>query len=276
MNKFKAKSLENYTYRCRRAWNSLISKNRVLPDFIIIGAQRCGTTSLFSFLCDLGEVFNPIKKEIHFFDNFYHKGIGWYKSHFPVTSRKQKIVGEASPYYIFHPQAMERMATTVPESKVIVVLRDPVERAFSHYKWEVRQGYETLSFEKALDEEETRLQGEIEKLKNNSQYYSLDYQHYSYTSRGMYYDQIKRLYKLIDPANCLILSSEEIFSGHQEAFSKLQDFLGLTHLNYKDFKEINATKSSIMQEVTRARLKELFRSENQKLYELLGKDFGWN
>ena len=119
------------------------------PDFLIIGTQRGGTTSLYDYLSEHPCIAGAVKKEIEFFDLNYHRGIGWYRAHFPSVlerlyarrARGRKLVtGEATPYYLFHPHAPRRMQEAAPESRLIILLRNPVERAYSHYWHEVRHG----------------------------------------------------------------------------------------------------------------------------------------
>src|SRR4051812_47005739 len=152
-----------------RSSGALTAPFRPMPDFVLIGAKRGGTTSLYYHLLRHPQIlplfptarFLPKRREAkgaHFFDSNYERGDRWYRSHFPssatraLTARRQggpAIVGEASPYYLFHPLAAERMAAANPSAKILVSLRDPLERTFSHYREQKRNGVETLSFEEA-------------------------------------------------------------------------------------------------------------------------------
>ena len=146
---------------------------RMMPDFIIIGTQKGGTTSLYRYLIEHPCVAPIYIKEPHFFDIYFYKGLQWYRAHFPTAVEKyyarhiQKhdlITGEASPYYLFHPQAARRVAKTLPKARLIVLLRNPIDRAYSQYQHQTRQdGVEPLTFEEALECEEKRLAGEEEK-----------------------------------------------------------------------------------------------------------------
>src|SRR5436189_26280 len=121
---------------------------RPLPDFLILGAQKAGTTALYAYLRWHPQVTGPSFKEVSFFDRHYARGERWYRAHLPV--RRRAVVGEASPSYLFHPLAPERVARMLPEARLIALLRNPVDRAFSHYQHEVALGREQLSFEDAL------------------------------------------------------------------------------------------------------------------------------
>jgi hypothetical protein len=161
-----------------------------IPRFIIIGAQRCGTTSLYSYLIGHPYVASALQKEIHFFDLNFKKGVSWYRTQFPQLGEQGFITGEGSPYYIFHPHVPKRIFDTVPRAKLILLLRNPVDRAYSHYHHEVKLGVEPLSFEDAIDREEERLHGQGEKIIADESYYSFNHQHYSYLCRGVYAYQL--------------------------------------------------------------------------------------
>src|ERR1700730_9070734 len=161
---------------------------RLLPDFLIIGTQRGGTTSLFHYLEAHPCVRPAVNKDLHFFDRKYNKGLAWYRGHFPTRVERyyaQKIrgraflTGEASPSYLFHPHTPGRVAQAVPHVKLIVLLRNPVTRAYSQYHHAVELGHETLSFEDAIRGEEERTSGEQRKMLQDAHYYSEEFKHRS-------------------------------------------------------------------------------------------------
>ena len=137
--------------RLRRRARLATASARRLPDFLVIGAQRAGSTSLFAQLCEHPGVAAPSHKEIHYFDLQSFRGLRWYRSHFPPAGRSRgRITGEASPYYLFHPAVPARVAEALPDVRLVALLRDPVARAYSQYQLSVRDGHETLGFEEAL------------------------------------------------------------------------------------------------------------------------------
>jgi sulfotransferase family protein len=148
---------------------------RLQPSFIVIGAQRCGTTSLFKTLCDHPQVIRaPFRKGVNYFDLNYYRGMRWYQGHFPIAALARRktarygdpVAFEASGYYLYHPFALERLARELPETKLVAILRDPVDRAFSAYKHEYARGFEREeSFERALSLEDKRLAGEVERMR---------------------------------------------------------------------------------------------------------------
>jgi hypothetical protein len=264
---------------------------RLLPDFLIIGTQRGGTTSLYNYLIARPGVGAAMVKELHFFDKKFNKGLLWYRAHFPssiqknyyqFTHRQAFVTGEASAYYLFHPHAPERVAKALPHVKLIVMLRNPVDRAYSQYNFEVDLGRETLSFEDAIDREEERIGKEREKMLQDENYISFDYSRYSYLARGIYVDQLQTWMKLFPKEQFLMLKSEDFYADPVEALEYTSKFLNLPELemyekkkNYKQH-NYNTTPYPKMKPDTRKRLAEYFEAHNARLYDLLGVDLGWN
>src|SRR5581483_353597 len=174
-----------------RAYTVPTSRLRPLPEFLIIGAQRTGTTSLYKYLYEHPQFVSATLKTkgVHFFDMRYDKGMAWYRAHFPTSAYRaffrarhgcDLVTGEASPYYLFHPHVPYRLAQHMPDVKLIAMLRDPIERTYSMWQHELSRGFEHLDrFEDALDAEEKRLAGEIEKMNADPDYTSFSHQHHS-------------------------------------------------------------------------------------------------
>src|SRR4051794_22945776 len=141
-----------------RAYGRATVALRPLPDFLILGAQKAGTTALYAYLRWHPEITGPSFKEVSFFDRHYANGERWYRAHMPA--RRRSLVGEASPSYLFHPLAPERVAGLLPEARLIALLRNPVARPSSNYQNEVALGGEPLSFEEAIGREDERMEGE--------------------------------------------------------------------------------------------------------------------
>ena len=147
-----------------------------LPDFVIIGAMKSGTTSLYNFVIKHPTIAPAFAKELHYFSIWYKFGELWYRSNFPTNLSRhyfykktnQKLLsGEASPTYLFYPTVPSRMKEILPDVKLIVILRNPVDRAYSHYHHMLRRNNESLSFEKAIESEKERCAGERERLIKN-------------------------------------------------------------------------------------------------------------
>jgi hypothetical protein len=269
-----------------RALTRPTARLRPLPDFVIIGTQRGGTTSLYRYLERHPAVLPAVlNKGIHFFDEHFDRGVGWYRSNFPTTPTRafvrrrrgvsRVVTGEASPYYLFHPLAPERASKVVPNGRFIAILRDPIARAHSHYQHEVARGFETLTFEEALEREPARLKGEEERMLADPSYFSLTHQHHSYVARGKYLEQVRRWHSLIDRSQLLILDSADLFGEPDRTFAQVLAFLGLDSFSLPTYEKMNAHMYDRMSPTALAYLREQFARPNQELFEYLGREFHW-
>jgi hypothetical protein len=258
----------------------LTSPLRVLPDFLIIGAQKAGTTSLFQTLSSHPGIAGAAGKEVHFFDYNFQRGERWYRAHFPTVlarwSGRFKLAGEASPFYVFHPLTPARVAQFAPQAKLIVLLRHPVERAYSHYHHQVRLGLEPLTFVEALDQEAERLIGEFEKLLADATYYSFNYQNYSYLARGMYADQLTRWFRFFPRYQFLILKSEDYYADPEPVVARVLEFLDLPAGPPLPTHAVNTGDYEPLKPALREALVDFFAPHNERLYDLLDRDFGWD
>lgn len=199
-----------------------------LPDFLGLGAQRAGTTMLHLLLLKHPEVFVPDIKEVQYFSLYYHYKLRWYARYF-VRADANYRVGEISPYYLFHPEVPRRIATVLPNARLVVLLRDPVERALSGYFHARRHGMESLPIEEAFHTEPKRLHGAASALApDHGQHYA--HRWHSYLARSRYEEQIARYYSLFPHEQLLLLRSEDLFSDPQSAWARIQGFLGLSVL----------------------------------------------
>ncbi len=256
---------------------------RVLPDFIIAGAQRAGTSSLYSYLTQHPDVLPAFRAEVHYFDVNFSRGIRWYKSFFPLAKScvrpggvPRPITGEKSPYYLFHPYALTRIGKLLPEARIIILLRNPVDRAFSHYQHEVRAGREMCSFEEAIAREAERLAPEIEKMVRDETYRSYDHMNFAYLAKGVYADQIQRCMEAIPRDRVHIIQSEKLFQDPEAHYQKTLEFLGLRDWNLQKFDAFNAHQYEGMNPATRQRLIEYYAPHDQRLYQILGTRFDWD
>jgi hypothetical protein len=268
----------------QRGLRMLSARMRTLPDFVIIGGQRCGTTSLYNYLMEHPLVLPAFMKETHFFDTHYHRGINWYRAFFPLAIHKKQsqqpgqqgfLTGESSPYYLFYPHAPSRLLQTIPQARLIALLRNPVERAYSHYHHEVNMGIEKLSFEDALQREEKELPAEAEKVWQDGNYRSFAYQNYSYLARGIYQEQLERWTKLFSRERLLVLKSEDLYDDPGGTLRKVAEFLDLPPWQLSTYKPYNLARYAPLDASTKERLMAYFEPHNQRLYEFLGVDLGW-
>ena len=259
---------------------------RLLPDYLIIGAQRAGTTSLHRYLVQHPGVRTMLRtKGVHFFDTNYGRGMAWYAARFPTklaswyVARRhgvELLTGEASPYYLFHPHVPYRVAEQLPRVRLIALLRDPVGRAYSHYQHEVARGFETLPFEEAIEAEPARLAGEVRRMAAEPLYNSFAHQHHSYLARGRYDEQLATWRSLFPSEQLLVLSSERFFGEPDRTFRQVLDFRGLPAFTPPAYDKHNAHDYRQMGAEVRGRLVEHYREPNRRLYETLGEDLGWS
>jgi hypothetical protein len=261
-----------------RRYREFTAHDRVLPDFIIAGVQKGGTSSLFNYLTQHPNISPGYKKEVKFFDGNYHKGINWYRFNFPLIAQMdnaEQQTGEASPSYVFHPLVPQRINESIPNIKLIILLRNPIARAYSHYQGNLRKGHENKSFEEAIELEESRLDGEKEAIIADQHYPMYKYLVYSYLARGVYIDQIKNWLQSFPREQILILKSEDLFSNPQGVYSQVLHYLGLQDWRLSKFEIVNYGRYKEMATETEIKLRQYFSTYNQELYNFLGKNFGW-
>ena len=210
-------------------WRKATAWGRMRPAFLIIGAQRSGTTSLYRYLCTHPDVLPALRKEVHYYDFQFGKGRAWYGAHYPLRRRWRSppVTGEGSPYYMVHPLAPTRARAHNPQLKIIAVLRDPVERAHSQYRHERANGHEQLGFEEAIDAEAERLAGCDARLRCAPDYYCYNHHHFSYLDRGRYGHHLSRWAALFPAKQMLVLSAETLFANPNRAANETFAFLGL-------------------------------------------------
>lgn len=263
--------------------------HRVLPDFIIIGTQKGGTSSLYQYLSQHPDVAPAFKKEVHYFGWEFARRESWYRAHFPLRAYRRArqavtgtrvITGEATPYYLFHPLVPGRVRALVPGVRLIVLLRNPVDRAVSSYLHQVRQGRERLSLRDAVAREPERLEGEVERIVRDETYNSEPHRHFSYVARGVYADQLARWFDVFPREQFLIVRSEDFFRETARVFAQTLDFLGLRAWQPQTFHRFNVARrhppEAGQDDETRASLAEYYAAHNFRLAELLGRDFGWD
>jgi hypothetical protein len=259
---------------------------RMLPGFLIIGAQKSGTTTLYNYLNQHPAVGRSFTQEVHYFDLNFQRGLGWYRAHFPTVFHQrltklqsgiEPLTGEASAYYLFHPHVCWRVRQTLPEVRLIIVLRDPTERAWAHYLHN-RRAFEPLSFEDAIGQEEERLRGESLRLLRDESATSFTYREYSYLSRGVYVDQIRAWTSIFPREQIHIVCSEDLlFKDPAAAVDGVQNFLDLPPRRPNRLQTYDRErKLAAMNEATQRQLREHFRPHNQRLFDFLGVDFGWD
>jgi len=257
----------------------------MVPSFLIMGAQRCGTTSMYKTLSQHPDVLPAVlHKGAHYFDMHYARGEAWYRGHFPLELTADRvrratgfrpITGESSPYYLFHPLAAARIAADLPGARLLVLLRDPVERAYSAFTHEAARGFETETFERALELEPERLAGEEERIRDQPGYVSHAHQHHAYLTRGQYVDQLERLEGLVGRERVHVVDSGNLFADAAPIYSGIVRFLGLRAVPPPEFRQHNARPRSEMPEALRRRLEDHFAPYDERLAAWLGAVPSW-
>ncbi len=270
MNKRLKTSLKSLRAACR-GWTGALRK---MPDFLIIGTQKGGTSSLFHYIDQHPAAKVSLAKEVHYFDLSYDKGPAWYRGFFPFQ-RDARITGEASPLYFFHPRVPARVRADIPGVKIILLLRDPVERAFSHYRMNVKDGTENLSFEEALEREPERIRADVERMNADERYTGEDYRRYSYINRGFYDEQLTRWLQHFPANQMMVIKSEEFFSQTEPVVKRVFGFLGLDPDARIGYDGKNEGRPGDIRPDTRTRLQAVFEPHAARLSRIAGGKFCW-
>ncbi len=249
-------------------------QDRALPDAVIIGAQKCGTSSLHNYLTQHPGVIPPLRKEVHYFDVNFKRGESWYRAHFGRQGERG-LNFDASPYYLFHPLVAERMHALLPHAKLIVLLRDPVRRAYSQYWHERDKKRERLSFEDALEAEPERVDAADRKLANGEIEASREHQIHSYVARGRYADQLERWLALYPRQQLLALRFEDLVQDPLAVLNRTLAYVGLSPMAGARLEPRNARKYPPMNPETEQSLRETFAPANRRLEALLGEPMRW-
>jgi len=270
--------------RAIRRYGAATSGRRVLPDYLLIGAKRGGSTSLARSLTESPGVQGLFPqrealKGTYYFDVHHGQGEAWYRSHFPTRSALgSNIVGDASPYYLSHPHAAERARQLVPDARIICVLRDPVDRAFSHYRERVKQGVETLpTFEEAIDAEPARIAGEFERMLKDPAYVSWNHLNFAYMDQSTYAASVERWLEHWPRDQVLVMRSEDMYADPQAALSETRQFLGLGGVYDPHPADLHQNKlpAATVAPATRERLWQQFSTDVERLAALLDEPVWW-
>lgn len=274
--------LRQMPHHADSAVRRLSASFRCLPNTLIVGAQKSGTSSFFSYLTQHPDILGSSRKEVHYFDGGYNpridsfkKGENWYRAHFPLMTKgiDQKRILEATPSYLFIPDVPKRIKAQIPDAKIIVVLRDPVERAISHFYYEVWGGHEARPIMQALLEEEDILASFWE----SGDYKAPHFLRCSYKARGRYAEQLGRYFDVFSREQVLVLSSKDLFKNTADTLASTFDFLGLeSTIRVTDTKPRNVgTNKPEVESTVLDYLATYFAPHNERLFELLGGEVEW-
>lgn len=271
-----------------RSWGRATASLRARPDYLVIGTKRGGTTSLARWLIDHPHVAplfpaRETRKGTYYFDVNYHRGEDWYRSHFPTRAAlalrsraagRRILVGEATPYYLAHPHAPVRARRYAPDARIVVLLRNPVDRAFSHWQERVRNQVESLDFAAAIAAEPARLAGEYERMLADPAYVSFAHQHHGYLAQSDYAEGLSRWLDLWPPSQLLIRRSEDLYADPAKLYTEVTDFLGLDPI-LPEFRVFNRRPGVEFDPDLRAELEDRLAPSVAKLEGVLGRSMDW-
>jgi hypothetical protein len=258
------------------------------PDLLVVGTKRGGTTFLWSALQSHPQVMPMVPKakhlkSCHYFYEHFERGPAWYLGHFPTRWSRRRHAAryghalclEASPMYLFDPRVADRVASSLPRARVVILLRDPVRRAFSHYQERRKAGVETLSFPEALRVEDRRLAGEESRMNGDPGYYSRAWDWYSYRTRGEYAGQVQRWFDALGRHRVLVVRSEDLYSDPTRTLDLVQQFAGLTPVDLPGRKRNGSGRAERIDPISESVLRTHFASHNRRLAALLDDEVWW-
>lgn len=213
-----------------------LGKLKTDPDFIIIGQQKCGTTSLLNYINQHDKIVEPITKQSHYFDRSSNRDISFYRAHFiKKFFSSSKKIGEATPDYFDHPEVLDRIKSKYPKIKLILILRSPLDRAFSHYQMSRKLGFEKLSFEEALVQEDNRI--------SNDPKFGIE--KFGYFYKSDYLTHLTR-WELAYKDLLFVMKLEDLEKGDLNFVERLWSFLGLNPpINFQPLKKLNSGQYSV-------------------------------
>jgi hypothetical protein len=271
--RYAPRTLKTAVARTRLAYGRVVAERCALPSFLIIGAQRSGTTSLYKAIASDPLVAPPRVKEVHYFDKNYDKPELWYRSHFPTRRALSftgpngipKLTGEATPDYLYYEEVPPRVRGLLPHARLVVILRDPVARAYSHYQHERALGYETLDFADAIEQEEQRLaSGDW-----------FEREHHSYRDRGIYAVQLRRWMSHFGSSQITVVESEAFYENDPSVYLTVLRHIGLRAEPRDHYPRRNGLRYDVLDRGLDRSLRQFFRPHNEELFELLGRRLRW-
>jgi len=270
-----------YQLFIKRHFFGITSPLRVLPNFFVIGPGRTGTTSLYHYLDQHPSLSKSAYDELGFFDVNFHLGLNWYRSLFPSIFTKFRIklkthffmTYDVTPSYVRRPWIARRIKKQFPNSKLIIILRNPVDKAYSHYYQSAKFG-ETRTFEEVIDEELNDISGWSVDSKDDC-YFATKVEN-SKLARGFYAEQLSVWFELFSKNQILIIPSEELASNTKNVLNDIFQFLNLPKYEIPNIEKVNVSKYSKMNSEMRKRLITFFEPYNEQLYEFLNYKFDWD
>lgn len=258
---------------------------RMVPDFLVIGAQKAGTSSLMSYLQRHGSYLRPLLKDTYFFDRHFRRGLDWYLSFYPSLAAKASaekrasgpvVTGEAATHYMSDPWSPARVHATFGDIKLILLLRDPARRALSHYHHNVRGRLETAPTAlEAFMREPERIAADRRRMEVDPTFYSRNYATYSYLARGQYAEHLRHWLEYFPRERMLIVCSERFFAATDAEFRKICRFIGIADPSTGHYPVAGPRNSSRIDEHALDYARAHFKQHNLALFELLQEQYDW-
>lgn len=267
----------------KQKFRGITSPLRVLPDFIIIGAMKSGTTSLYYNISQHSNIYEAAYDEIGFFDDNFDLGLLWYKSMFPSIFKKkiskfknkEFLTGEDTPFYFWKENAVNRIQKILPNVKLILILRNPIDRAYSNYTDKINRGTETTEFDEVVKNEIAFIQNKSSKLKKNNLLTDIITEP-AYLAKGIYVKQLELWTKKFPLEQIHILSTEKMAKDPFKTLENVFEFLEISKESIK-IPELRKKKEySPMNSETRKLLIEFFKPYNEELYKMINQRFEWD
>ena len=278
-----------YEFSFRKSFRKITSNFRSFPHFIIIGVGRAGTTALYSYLIQHPSVYGTVSEnkktasDIHFFEYMTSTSISWYKSHFPIllsnldSKKNSSITGEFTSTYFYHPDVPQRIHQLLPNVKLILILRNPIDKVYSTYYQQFRYGEISTSFEETIESELRR----IEIMNKNPGFHSqnpniLNFVSQNILRHGIYADYFEKWFEFFNKEQILILDGDELKSDTKNSLKNVFNFLNIEDHVIENLSQISVRKYPTMNETTRKKLIDFYKPHNDRLNKLLKRDFNWN
>ena len=280
-----AKTLyQRYRYGLiKRHFYYLTSSFRVLPNFFVIGGVRCGTTSIYHYLGQHNCIKQAAYDELGYFDDNFHLGLNWYRSLFPTKFMQKNIESEykkfltydVTPFYIYNPLVVDRIFKFSPNAKIIAVLRNPIDRAYSNYNQKMQdEGDTKTTFEEIVYSEIEKIENDENDEENHA--FLVDEFYELLLARGFYAKQLEFWFKKFPRKNVLLISSEELATNTDKTVSEIFEFLEVPNQKISDLTKQNERKYPRMKDSTRNTLINFYKPYNEKLFSMLDSKFDWD
>ena len=261
----------------------LTSGFRSLPKFFVIGGVRCGTTSLYHYLGQHNCIKQAAYDELGYFDDNFHLGLNWYRSLFPTKFMQKNIESEykkfltydVTPFYIYNPLVVDRIFKFSPNAKIIAVLRNPIDRAYSNYNQKMQdEGDTKTTFEEIVYSEIEKIENDENDEENHA--FLVDEFYELLLARGFYAKQLEFWFKKFPRKNVLLISSEELATNTDKTVSEIFEFLEVPNQKISDLTKQNERKYPRMKDSTRNTLINFYKPYNEKLFSMLDSKFDWD